>query len=70
MLKHLNANGVATPDGEAVLTQGEWLSVDPKSETFVDNDRASELRARKYRQPFAVPDLERDLGEQSAAAAG
>jgi predicted dehydrogenase len=70
MLKHLNANGVATPDGEAVLTQGEWLSIDPKSETFVDNDRASELRARKYRQPFAVPDIERDLGEQSAAAAG
>jgi len=69
MLKHLKANGVDV-DGEAVITQGEWLTVDPATETFVGNDRASELRTREYRKPFVVPDIERELAGQAAAAAG
>jgi hypothetical protein len=29
--------------------------MDPKSERFLDNDRANELLTRTYRSPFVVP---------------
>jgi predicted dehydrogenase len=67
MLEHLKANGVNVDDGE-VITMGEWLTVDPKSESFVGNDAANELRSREHRKPFVMPDVERELAGQSAAA--
>jgi predicted dehydrogenase len=67
MLGHLRANGVDV-DGDAVLTMGEWLDLDPTTEKFVDNDKANELRTRAYRKPFVVPDIESELATQSAAA--
>lgn len=67
MLGHLRANGVAV-DGDAVLTMGEWLTLDPATETFVGNEKANELRTRVYRKPFVVPDIEGELATQSAAA--
>jgi predicted dehydrogenase len=66
MCGHLRANGVEI-DGGAVITLGESLELDPKTESFVKNDPANELRTRKYREPFVVPDLERDLAGQSVS---
>jgi predicted dehydrogenase len=66
MFGHLRANGVDI-DREEAVTLGEWLTVDPKTEQFVDNDAASELWTRKYREPFVIPDLE---GDTAVAAAG
>ncbi|MEM9354024.1 MAG: Gfo/Idh/MocA family oxidoreductase [Planctomycetota bacterium] len=57
MAGHLRANGVDV-DGEAALTSGAQLRLDPENETFVGNDEASRLRTREYRAPFAVPDVE------------
>jgi predicted dehydrogenase len=67
MLQHLRANGVDTDGKDALITQGEWLSIDPASETFLNNDRATALRSRDYRKPFEVPDVERQLAAQAAA---
>lgn len=67
MRSHLKANGVDA-DAEGALTVGQWLTLDPATETFVGNDAANELRTRKYRAPFVVPDLEREQASQSAAA--
>jgi predicted dehydrogenase len=67
MCEHLRANEVDV-DGEPVLTMGEWLQVDPKTDQFVGNDAAAELWTRKYRAPFVVPDVERESSGQSAAA--
>jgi predicted dehydrogenase len=55
MASHLRANGVDV-DSEPVLTLGEWVDVDPATETFSGNDAAAALRTREYRKPFAVPD--------------
>ncbi|MCC6493685.1 MAG: Gfo/Idh/MocA family oxidoreductase [Pirellulales bacterium] len=66
MLGHLRAHGVEVDGDEALITMGEWLTIDPATETFVGSDRASELRTREYRQPFAVPDVERELAAQAA----
>ncbi len=65
MLTHLRANGVDVDD-EPVITMGESLTIDPVTEQFVGNDRASELRAREYRKPFAVPDIEREVAGRAA----
>ncbi len=70
MCNHLRANGVEIDGGEPAITLGEWLEVDPKTEQFVGNDAAAELWARKYRAPFVVPDVERELAGQSAAVGG
>ena len=67
MLGHLRANGVDV-DGDAVLTCGEWVTVDPKSEELSGADGAAEMQTRKYRQPFDVPNLQRDLSAQAASA--
>jgi predicted dehydrogenase len=67
MCGHLRANGVDV-DGEDVITLGPWLELDPTSESFVGNDQANELRTRKYREPFVVPDMERELAGQSVSA--
>lgn len=56
---HLRANDVDI-DGEDMLTLGASLELDPKTEMFVGNDKANELRTRKQRAPFIIPDLERE----------
>jgi predicted dehydrogenase len=67
MCEHLKANGVDI-DSEPAITMGPWLEVDPKTEQFVGNDAAAELWTRKYREPFVVPDMERQLGGEAVAA--
>jgi predicted dehydrogenase len=67
MCGHLRANGVDI-DREDAITLGPWLDLDPATEKFVDNDEANELRTRKYREPFVVPDMERELAGQSVSA--
>ncbi len=57
MAGHLRANGVDV-DGQAALTAGAVLRLDPQTEKFLGNDEASRLRTREYRAPFAVPDIE------------
>jgi hypothetical protein len=47
---------------------GEWLEVNPETEQFVGNSAAAELWTRKYREPFVIPDVEREAGVQAAAA--
>jgi predicted dehydrogenase len=53
MVEHLGANGVDLAATKATL--GIVLKMDPKSERFLDNDRANELLTRNYRSPFVVP---------------
>jgi hypothetical protein len=60
MASHLRANGVEIDRGEGALTLGPWLELDPATEEFTGNDAANELRSRKQREPYIVPDLERN----------
>ena len=50
MLAHLDANGVDTRKDKLIL--GEALSLDLKTQRFVDNERANALQTRTYRAPF------------------
>ncbi len=59
MASHLRANAIDI-DGEELLTLGAALELDTKSEMFVGNDAANELRTRQQRAPFIIPDLERE----------
>ncbi len=52
-LAHLKDNGVDLD--QTKITVGENLAFDPKSETFLDNDRANAMLTREYRKPFVVP---------------
>ena len=60
MASHLRANEVDIDASPGALTLGPWLELDTLSETFTNNDQANELRSRKQRAPFLVPDLEHD----------
>jgi len=60
MAAHLRANDVDIDASQGAITLGPWLEIDTDNETFTNNDQASELRSRKQRAPFFVPDLERD----------
>jgi predicted dehydrogenase len=66
MCEHLRANEVDIDD-EALITMGEWLEVNPETEQFVGNSAAAEMWTRKYREPFVIPDVEREAGAQAAA---
>ena len=37
-------------------TLGAFLQFDPKSERFVDNEKANEMLTDEYRKPFVVPE--------------
>ena len=52
--EHLAANGVNLDETKAVL--GPMLTMDPKTERFVDNTAANALVKEKQRAPFVVPD--------------
>jgi hypothetical protein len=68
MAGHLRANGVDIDQGEGVISLGPLLEMDPATERFTDNEAANELRARtEQREPFSIPDLERN-GTKTAAA--
>ncbi len=55
MCEHLKAHEI---DLEAkTVTLGPWLEIDPKTETFKNNDAANRLARGFYRKPFTVPDL-------------
>ena len=69
MCAHLQANGVEIDRGEPAITMGPWLAVDPSTERFVGSDAADQLWTRKYRAPFLVPDIERELTGQSSSPA-
>ena len=51
--EHLARNKVDLKLNHATL--GAFLQMDPKTERFLDNDRANELTTRPYRAPFVVP---------------
>jgi hypothetical protein len=63
MAGHLRANGVSIDGRQGVITLGPWLEIDPQGQTFVKNDAANALRARKQRDGFEVPAIE---GEAAA----
>lgn len=67
MASHLRANGVDIDGGDHLLTFGEWLTVDPATERFVDNDDANALRGRQQRNGYEVPDLEGSAATTAAA---
>jgi predicted dehydrogenase len=54
MKEHLERNGVSLSSSAATL--GPWLTMDPKAEQFIKNDRANALLTRKYRKGFEVPE--------------
>ena len=53
MKEHLAKNNVNC-DVEK-LAMGEFLTMDPKTETFADNAKANEMLTRNYRKGFVVP---------------
>lgn len=58
MAAHLRANDVDV-DGQAAITAGPMLAIDPVTEMFTGNDAANKLRQRsQQREGYAVPDLE------------
>ena len=54
MIGHLKANEVDLDASK--LTLGVALTMDPKSEKFIGNDRASEMLTRPYRKGYVVPE--------------
>ena len=60
MAAHLRANDIDIDASQGVITLGPWLELNTKNETFTNNEEANELRSRNQREPFVVPDLERD----------
>jgi predicted dehydrogenase len=54
MQEHLQANGVDLSKDK--LTFGEFLTMDPKTERFVNNREADALLTRHYRRPYVVPE--------------
>jgi len=59
MTSHLRANDVDIDSDLGAITLGPWLELDTDKETFTNSDAANELRSRKQREPFLVPDMER-----------
>ena len=53
MAEHLKANGVAL--STTPCTVGRALTLDPKSERFVNDQEADALLTREYRKGFAMP---------------
>ncbi len=55
MLHHLRKNDVDIE--KSVLTMGAALTMDPSTETFIENDKANELAKRVGRIGFEVPEI-------------
>ncbi|NOZ40247.1 MAG: Gfo/Idh/MocA family oxidoreductase, partial [Planctomycetes bacterium] len=59
MASHLRANDVDVDSDAGALTLGPWLEIDTATETFTNNDGATQLRSRqKQRAPYIVPEIE------------
>jgi predicted dehydrogenase len=54
MFEHLKTNQVDVDSTPASL--GVALTMDPKSERFMGNDKANTMLTREYRKPFVVPE--------------
>lgn len=54
MAEHLGKNGVDIAKEQ--LTLGEFLTMNPKTEKFIDNAAADKLLTREYRAPYVVPE--------------
>jgi hypothetical protein len=54
MEEHLAANEVDLKQTRATL--GVFLSMNPKTERFTNNDPANRLLTRDYRKPYVVPE--------------
>ena len=54
MQEHLKLNDVDLSKTPA--TMGEFLKMDPHSETFIGNRAANRMLSRNYRKPFVVPE--------------
>jgi predicted dehydrogenase len=52
--EHMAANDVQPEQTQ--VTVGKTLTVDPKTERFVDDPEADKMLSREYRKPFVVPD--------------
>lgn len=52
-ISHLRDNNVDAD--KAGIQLGLALKLDPKAETFIDNDQANTMLTREYRAPFVVP---------------
>jgi predicted dehydrogenase len=55
MIEHLKANEVDLDANKLAL--GVSLTMDPKSERFIGNDKANEMLTRPYRQGYVVPEI-------------
>ena len=53
--EHLAQNGVDL--SKTPVTLGPWLTMDPKTERFVDNAAANALARPEYRKPYVVPEV-------------
>ena len=54
MIEHLKANDVDLEKNK--LTFGEFLTMDPKTERFINSREADALLTRHYRRPYVVPE--------------
>lgn len=53
-VEHLSQNGVKL-GGDTLLQCGEYLKIDPETETFIGNEKANEMCSREYRKGFELP---------------
>ena len=54
-LDHLAKNGVDPEIDQPIV--GQWLQIDPDSETIEGDEQANRLLTREYREPFVVPEV-------------
>lgn len=54
MKDHLAANGIDVNSQQ--LSLGPWLTMNPQTERFLDNEQANALLTRNYRNRYVVPD--------------
>jgi Oxidoreductase family, C-terminal alpha/beta domain len=54
MREHLKDNKV--PLDDALYRVGRRLTIDPSTETFVNDSEANRLLTRDYRKPYVVPE--------------
>ena len=55
MADHLKANEVQIDS--AAITLGPWLEMDPATEKFNGNEKASAMLTREYRAPFVITEI-------------
>ena len=54
-LDHLAKNGVDPEIDQPIV--GQWLEIDPDSETIEGDEQGNRLLTREYREPFVVPEV-------------